>query len=379
LGPEHRGDLALVLAVILIACEVVSMGTISAVTYLIPLRGANGRRLMREQARWFVSTVATATATACLVVAVHVRGEPDRVVLTLSVGAATASYLTMRYVLAWVQGERWFAVLNVARPIPPVIYAVAALALYLAASERGLSLFLAAQALGNVTCIAYVIVATRASGSHGDAEVRRSALIGFGVRSLLGTSTPLDSLSIDQVSAGARLGSESLGYYAIGGSFANLTTFILQSMGFVAGPRLAAERDTAGRARLVRQWVGRAIAIGVTVVVSVELVLAPGIRILFGPEFEQSIPIARVLVAAGMLLAMRKFLGAILLGVGSSSGPAWGEAAALAGFGIGFAVLVGPFGIVGVAWSMGIAGAVSCCVMGELLRRCLRPLETEVT
>lgn len=374
LGPEDRGELALMTAAIIIACEGVSVGTTNAIAYLIPLHHADGRTVLRQHARTIAVAMVLTGGASAAAAAVVVGPAPA---LTSVAFLAGASYLAMRLATAWAQGEQWFGLLNRARPIPALVYAGGALCLYLLGigSLAGLLTF---QVLGNLACIGLLGVVARGLPPAGTGSLPLSTLVRFGRRSLVGTASPLDSLAVDQVAVGARLGSTELGYYAVGGSFANLPTFVLQSMGVVVGPRAASTSDPAARRRLVLRWSARAVLVAAAIVSVVQAVLAPAVVLLFGAEFEPSVPIARILVLAGGLLALRKFLTAMLLGTGSSAGPAWGEVAALATFAAVFAALARPLGLEGAAWAMVAAGASACVTMGVLLHRRLSPIPNEV-
>lgn len=370
LGPEGRGQLALVIATLIVVVELASLGGASALAYLIPLRELAGRAVLRDHAWWFLGTACAAGTLTALVVVRFVPGHLGLATGALAASAA-AAYLLMRYLLAWIQGERWFGVLHVARPIPAVFYALGSLLLFTHPSYVGVSTFLGVHLAGSIACIAYVWWRTRDFSTSGTARLARADLVSFGARSVVGTSTPLDSLSLDQVATGALVGTRALGLYAVGQSFANLSTFVLQSMGFVVGPRLAVIRDLHERRRLAMRWTARATGTAAAIMVSVQFVLEPLTLLLFGDDFRPSVPLGRVLVVAGMMLSIRKFLGVLLLGLDRPGAAGLGEGIALAVFALFAAILHVSWGVMGLAWALLAAGTVASLFLFITLVRAL--------
>ena len=80
--------------------------------------------------------------------------------------------------------------------------------------------------------------------------------------------SPVELLRIDQAVVGLFLSTASLGLYVVALSFTNLTRFVAQSVGMVAYPHIAAEKDRA------RAWQSMWRFVGVATVVCSALVMA---------------------------------------------------------------------------------------------------------
>jgi precorrin-6y C5,15-methyltransferase (decarboxylating) CbiE subunit len=133
----------------------------------------------------------------------------------------------------------------------------------------------------------------------------------------------------------------------------------------VAGPPPAPSR-------WLRRWVVRGAGWGLVITLLAQVIVGPLLPWFFGEDFRPALPIARVLIVAGGVLALRKLLACLLLGVGVSSGPARAEVAAIVTFLVIASLASGAWGIIGVAWAMLAAGVVACTVMLALLRPHLR-------
>ncbi len=68
-------------------------------------------------------------------------------------------------------------------------------------------------------------------------------MLSFGVRGMLGASSPIEYYRLDQAVVGLFLAPVALGIYTVALAFTNLPRFVSTSVGMVAYPHVAAEQD----------------------------------------------------------------------------------------------------------------------------------------
>lgn len=105
------------------------------------------------------------------------------------------------------------------------------------------------------------------------------------------------------------LGDRAAGFYAIATNMADVLYLFPVSVGLVLFPALASERSIEARwrtVRLVAGWIGVAmVAISILIVA----VASPLTDLVFGPAFQPSVPIIRLLAPAVTLLAVGSIIG----------------------------------------------------------------------
>jgi O-antigen/teichoic acid export membrane protein len=185
-------------------------------------------------------------------------------------------------------------------------------------------------------------------------------MLRFGLKGMIGSLYPVESFRIDQIFVGLFLSPLALGYYVVAVAFTNLPRFIAQSVGLVAYPQIASQRDHATRRRWL--WIFAA-STGVLLVLCVgllEIALTPFVRIFFGPSFLPSVPIAQVLLAAGLFLGGRRILAEGLKGAGYPFAGTASELASWVALAPCLAIVAAfRFGPVAVALSVLVSAVVS--------------------
>ena len=273
----------------------------------------------------------------------------------------TPAFIALLFGLAALQGGLRLDAYNALRPLPATLYAGAAVVLWVAGIHT-LEALAAAFALAYLMAALLVLSAVRATPRTATvardpvdlASVRR-----FGRRSLLGWFVPLEAFRVDQAAVGLLVSPSALGLYVVAVAFTNLPRFVGQSIGSVAYPLIArlSDREAA------RRDVARVLAIGSVVIVALVLVVEAAVGwlvpLLFGSEFESAVPLARVLLPAGGLVAIRHIITDAARGAGSATAGSLSEVAGWAVFGSGLLLLVPRYEAMGVALAMLAAAAVS--------------------
>ena len=328
LGPEHRGLLALIFVLCSIAAQVCSLGVPLSVTYWISAEKQNPRALLRRL-RGFRSMqlVVLLGAQAVLILVVF---EPRSPAGFLWVGfislAAGASSLIQMYGLAVLQGLGRFGAFNALRTLNVVLYALGAAGLWVMNQATLTSIALVVIAAGIIAAaVTWLVVHTTTSADVDGEPPGTRRLIHFGLRSLIGSSPPMETFRIDQLLVGLVVSPIALGFYVVALAFTNLARFIGQSIGMVTYPRVAAADDSSQR-QIIRQ----AFALGCAVCGCVTIFLLVAVPWLlpffFGSSFEPAVAAAQILVVGAFFASLR---GILADGTRGSGRPMWGTVAEL--------------------------------------------------
>jgi O-antigen/teichoic acid export membrane protein len=362
LGVEGRGYLALVMLVPFVLAQYGSLGLPVASTYLLAREPRAFGGLLRALALPAALQVTLLTALHGVVVVLLFRDDGGEVwtAALVSLGAVTA-LLALQYGLAFLQGRSRFGAFNALRLAPVVVYAAAVGALALAGSA-GLVELTAAWVATNLVLGLFALTFAIVTTPRGDAEpVDRAGLLRFGSKGIVGATSGVESLRLDQAVAGMLISTAALGVYVVGAALMNLPRFLAQSVGMVAFPVTAGKRGRGGGS-----YVGLTIALMLAIGVALELAAGRLVPFFFGADFAESVPVARILVVAAVLFGIRRVLIDVSLGSGRPLRGTVSETAAAVVMVGAMVVLVPPFGVEGVAAAV-VAGGVAS--LGALLVR----------
>jgi O-antigen/teichoic acid export membrane protein len=381
LGPEGRGDLALLLLLPAVVYQIGNLGLPIACAYFVaqdPRRSAAIARQLQLFA--FIQAAALVVVHAAVIATViWPRGSSLHIAALITL-AWTAALAAQEYGLAFLQGQRRFLSFNVLRQVPAFINALAAVGL-MVLRWRDMSVVVAMLVIPNVAfgAAALFIAFWRAddapSGTNQATTLRQ--LIVFGAKGMFGSSYPVETFRLDQLIVGLFLTVSDLGLYVVALSFVNLPRFISQSIGFVAYPQVAAERNQLRQRKAIWRFFWATTGITVLVVFGLELFLPTLITMFFGNQFAAAVPVSRVLLVAAVLLSARRILAEVMKGAGN---PAAGSIAELASF----AALVPAFVLftrslhlvgIGVALTIGAGISLTVLILLDLLGR-RRPKST---
>jgi O-antigen/teichoic acid export membrane protein len=174
---------------------------------------------------------------------------------------------------------------------------------------------------------------------------------------------------VDQIVAGLFLGPASLGLYAVASSFTTLTMIVAVSVGVVEYPHVAGQPDRAVGRRTVVRYLLLTLALCGGIAVALELILPVLVPFLFGEEFSSAVPAARILVLAGVALAVRRILSDGLRALGRPTAGTIAELASWATLVPTLALFAPLFGTTGIAAAVAIASGVGAASLGVVLTR----------
>jgi O-antigen/teichoic acid export membrane protein len=327
LGPEDRGVVALVFVLVAVVGQIGSLGVPSAVTYWIAARGTSPHALLRELRRFRVAQllVMLAAHVALLYLVLDPRTSASIVLLGGLSLLTTIAAVSQLYGLAVLQGLHRFRAFNAVRILNGALYTLAVIGLWVVDEATLVSVTLAYVAAAVVAAFAtWLVVLRSAPRQDGVSGVPVRKLVGFGARSLLGSSPPVETFRLDQLLVGLVLSPVALGYYVVALSFTTLSRLVGQSIGMVTFPRVTAARGRAQQLRLARvDFLLGCVLCGTATVVL--LVAMPGLLpLFFGTEFDAAVAPAQVLLVGGLFAAVRRILVDATRGFGW---PLWGAAA----------------------------------------------------
>jgi O-antigen/teichoic acid export membrane protein len=358
LGVEDRGRFALLAIFPLVLAQLGGMGVPLAVTF----RVASGR----DSARAAVTAVRPLIAAQlALVLVVHVAilllvafpGAPHRMetagLITL---AWTPAALLQGYAEALLQGQARFRAFNLLR-LAPIVFSALLVGIAALLGFGTLVGIASVWTLGYIlSASASLVIASRgAVGDASDGVTSRTGLLQFGLRGLLGSSSPLETFRLDQAVVGLVISQTALGIYVVAIAFTNLPRFVAQSVGMVAYPRVAAQTDVQAATRAL--WVFALVGTVACAAIAgaLELVVGFTVPLFFGHAFVRAVEPCRILLIASFFFGMRRVLSDGARGIGR---PGLGTVAELGTWIVlvpALLLLAPPFGLNGVAVALTLA------------------------
>jgi O-antigen/teichoic acid export membrane protein len=372
LGPENRGHLAMLALIPSILTQFGSLGLPAAVTYSIASHKAPARHIIQlvKGPMYAQVLVLTIIHAVVLIPLLQFRTEDVSRAGIISLVAVWAS-LSSTYGLSFLQGEQRFRLFNILRLMPSLLYSAGIAAVFFGGGG-GLQLvtfvWIAASALAAITTMR---VAIRVAGKVGHSQdaaslalrqeppVKRSKMLTFGIRGLLGSVSPIETFRIDQLIVGLWLPPSALGLYVVGLAFTNLPRFVAQGVGMVAYPSVSSKQDADQAAQAM--WRYFWFAVLVTLALVLPLILSVGVLIpfFFGIEFSDAASVTRILLLASFFVGIRRVLTDGLRGRGFPGAGTLAEAVSWATLIPCLIVLTARAGLQGVATALTLSSASS--------------------
>lgn len=362
LGPGGRGDLAAIIVPLAFAFGLANVGLTTYVLREVA-RGRPARDVLGGIAPLALA-IGCAIALAGPLIASFIASGRGTVRLFLVIGFVLMPVTLLLNLLSavnWAR-ERW-TIVAVVRLIPPAGTLVAVLVLYATDHLTVAAMASITIALGLLAGLP-LLVNLRGLGRPRWSRAVAAEGLSFGSRAWLGTLAALANAQVDQVIMTRAVSPAELGFYAVA---VNVTTIPQSLSGAVVGvlmPRVAAG-DAAFTARATR------IVLAVVAVTSLALVAVVGIALplLFGSEFEDSVSMARILLAGSVPLAGGTILVAGLVASGRPGASAVAQAIGLVVTFPALALLLGPLGGDGAALaSLAAYCATFACLLVQAVR-----------
>jgi O-antigen/teichoic acid export membrane protein len=363
LGAEGRGQTALVVIIALLCSQLGIGGLPPAIAHTVAATGAPARDVLRGQLRvWFALSLLPALASAVL--AALLLGRTGSLV--------TAAFLigllwTWTFLLAgMLLGEGEVRHANALRLSGTFAYVSGVAALFVVHRTHQAAVVLLVYAAAQFLGLGVGWGRLRPPTGDPALGADRRVLNRFARRSFVSGVSAMDGLGLDHLVVGAVLGQAPLGLYAVAASSTNLPAVVLGGVSSILLPRMAALPE-AEAAALFRRWLLAACAVDLLIVLGLELLIGPALRLAFGPEFVQTTTCARLLIVAWGFLALRRVLtsAAQAQGEAGKASLAEGMCAVLLLLGVGLGSA--RYGIEGAAVAVIGAGLLCCCWLATLL------------
>jgi O-antigen/teichoic acid export membrane protein len=369
-GPAVRGEYAAITAWFGVVTMIGGMGQPAALCFYVardpdhaPSYVASSRTMM------LVTGIIAIAAGMCLAPVLGHGQAPVvtgyRVAFASSVVAFVAAAYT--YSLQARDLRRW----NQVRTVQPVLALLAIAVLWLAG---WLSLETALVVVA-VTMLAQLGWAYRccrraglAPGAASAALIRPLSVYGLAQIAALAPGTL--NAQLDQIVLSQTVPPAQLGCYAIAVSLSLLPLPVVSAIGYVAFPRLAAQRAAAGDTdQLQRIAILGSVGITAAILVPVALAASWAVPLVFGSGYRSAVPLLWILTPGAVFLACGQVVGDLLRGRNRPVAVAWAQGLA-AVFTVALLLLLLPVvGVYGAAIASTIAYGMALAAMLRCLRR----------
>lgn len=195
------------------------------------------------------------------------------------------------------------------------------------------------------------IVRKRIKGSLAPVREDWSPMLRYGIPSAAGAVPQVLNLRLDQMLMAAFLPPAALGLYVVAVSWSAAAAPLLSALGIVLFPRVASEGAVEARARILAKAARLSGLLAASLSVLLLAATPVAIPLLFGAEFRSAIPVALVLIAAGVVSSLNQILQEGTRGLGRPQLVLWSEFAGLAVAAAALTVLLPRFGIIGAAFA----------------------------
>ncbi len=360
LGPEDRGELALVILLPSIAVVIGMLGVDRAVVFFSAQKHEDGATL--TSSIFFLGlaqgSVATVVAIVAGLIILHNRSQSTQTHLIFASFIVPLSMLSA-YGQTQLQGQLRMKAWAIARVSEPIGYLIALLCLA-AAGQLTIATAIAAKILAQVgiILIAWGLIVTR-TGYAGPSLERMKTLVSFGLRGYVSRLSPADTLQVDQWIVGLTLGTSQLAYYVIALSFLGPAKLVPAALGFVITPLLARDKENV---REVRPLIVGSLLFAMVAAIALALLAAPAIPILFGEEFSGAIAPAQILALGSAALACRELFVSVLLGRGQPGRSSFVEIASATCLIVGLLTLPHWLDLRGAALAVSLSYVVGAAV-----------------
>ena len=310
LGVQDRGYLALLILFPAVLAQIGSLGLPLAATFELSRDRSRWAEVLRTLLRPMVlQDVSLVLLHAGILLAVFWNDPHAVKVSALLSLAAVPAILGQSYGTAILQGQQRFLAFNVLRALPATSYAVAVLAIFVVGGGNLEWVVVGWIVASLVSAAVTLFVAFRPVSlrqAH-RSSARLRSMLSFGIKGLLGWTSPVETFRLDQAVVGLFLTPAALGLYVVGLAFANLPRFIAQSVGYIAYPRIAGRRgDEAWKELWQFFWLASGAA--ALVVLVLELGVSWLVPAFFGDEFSGAVPLTRILLVGALFLSARRVL-----------------------------------------------------------------------
>jgi PST family polysaccharide transporter len=311
LEPRGRGEYATASSVVVFVGIVAAGGFPVAVVRAVSSSGAAARDVLGPLLSRTVRSALLWALPSGLLVFVVLKADLDTVALSaVSAGLAVLAIL-QHWMNAMLRGEG-----NLRRVIGQgfvglAIYVVGVVCLFVFAHRVSPAGLAAVSILSSGLGLALGWRLLRPRTGAEETRVDPTALRTVARRGFIGSIGGLDALGLDVLVIAALLGPVATGYYAIARTVTNFPFLLLSNIAVNMLPRWVVAHE-AGRRREALRPIALAVGATILMVVGVEIVLQPVIRVFFGDAYLPAVGCGRVLALGLALAGIRRLLVSLL-------------------------------------------------------------------
>lgn len=371
LGPEGRGALAAIQIWPSFFAGVALLGLPEALTYYsaqVPKQA--GRALGSAVALGLLLSVPFMGIGYCMLPFL-LSAQPVAVI------AAARWYLLLLPLTALIgtpycalRGRGDFFVWNVLRLAPGLGWLVViCLAWTLGPPEPGVMALGYVVMLALISCPVIYIVTRRVAGPFWPDPQQWRPMLHYGLYSTAGSVPQVLNLRLDQMVMAGLLPAHMLGLYVVAVTWSGAVAPLLNALGTVLFPRIAAQPSPEQQRRVFTQGSRAAIFAAGMIAMVVMLFTPCGVTLLFGKNFTPVIPAALVLVLAAAIAGINLVLEEGLRGLGKPEAVPLAECGGLVVTVAALLLLLRPLGIMGAALASVFGyGAVTILLVVQVRR-----------
>lgn len=361
LGVEARGEVALIVATVLLISQVGPWGLPQAFAYFIARGDTEPRGLLDAYlGRYLRKTILIAVLGAVGILAASQFATDLTHPLAEALLAMTgiASIMVAVLALACLTGARRFNALALLQAVPGLSYTVAIIIVAVIGRASILLILVLFFISWFAVAVIGVWLVRRVPATSPDVPPL-PVLRSYARRAFVTAAAPIDNLGIDQLAVGLILSHTELGLYIVALAFETGPVLVLLALTSVCTPTVASIVDPVAQRAHCRRWILIGTSIGLAVVVAIQLVIDPGLELAFGSEAAAAVPATRILVTAGLFLGLRRLTAGMLQGMGRPLSATWAETSGLAVFVVLIYPLSRQWGVEGSCFVMLLAGLVA--------------------
>lgn len=342
LGPDGRGEIAVILTVLMLAPILLDFG----LSDFVARERARGTGLGSVLGTALPLAIGFALIGVVLAVPVSELLAQDRPLVERYVRITL--FAMPLWVAGWMlmgaaRGEQRWSILYRQRAVTVILSTVAIVGLALLGLLTVESLAITTLAI-TIPGIAVALPVLRGVGTwQFDRRLVRPALA-FGSRSWVTLVSSQGNYRLDQLVMAAVVSSRELGLYAVAVGFTSVVSSFVSAVSLALMPRVA-QQGGESVPRIVRVST-LALACGLAVVALLAPVAVP---LLFGTEFKDAVPLVAVLVVGALCIGISLILGSALQGHGRPQDAMRPQLIGLIITIVGLAVVLEPLGALGAA------------------------------
>lgn len=370
LGPTVRGEYAAITAWFGLALVIGEIGQPAALCFYVARDPERAREYVATSRTMTLATGVLVLGLGMIVAPILARGQPDVTLgYQIAFGTSIVAFVGASYTFSLqARNLRRWNLVRVSQPVLSLLAIIVLWRLHLFSLPTAL-IVLAATMLAQFAYAYICCVRSGLAPGHVNLDLIRPLGL-YGAAQIAALTPAALNAQLDQLVLSQTVSSADLGQYAIAVSLTLLPIPLVSAIGYVAFPRLAAQRTiTRASERIQRSAVLGAAALAVGMLVPLAAVAYWVVPLVFGDGYRGAVPLVWILTPGSIFLACGQVVGDVLRGRNKPIVVAWAQGLA-AIFTVILLVLLLPLvGVSGAAIASSVAYGIALGVMLWFFRR----------